>query len=290
MLLNRRTFVAATAAAGLAGPALAAVNSDFFTDIEAKVGGRIGVFAICFSSPGPFIAWRSDERFPMCSTFKAMAAAALLKRVDEGREHLYRFVPYTESDLLPYAPTTRAHVAQGGMKLGDLCQAMLQLSDNGAANLILTAIGGPPGWTRFVRSLTDPLSRLDRTEPTLNTSIPGDPRDTTTPRVMAFDLVRASKVLKDDTRQMLHTWMLGCKTGDARLRRGLPAGWEVADKTGTGDNGTANDIGIAYPPDGSAIVISCYLTGATAVSADAREAAIAQVGALVGQLLGPAHG
>jgi beta-lactamase class A len=274
-------------AAASFGSGLAAAR-DPLAAIEAKVGGRLGVYALDVAS-GRTLAHRAGERFAMCSTFKAMAVAALLNRVDAGKETLDRFIRFGEADLLSYAPVAKAHLAAGGMSLADMCQAAIEYSDNTAANAILAAIGDPGGWTRFVRSLGDAKSRLDRNEPTLNTAIPGDPRDTAVPAAMASDLkhVLLGDALSPASRERLTGWMVDCKTGLARLRAGLPAGWRVADKTGTGENATSNDIAVAWSPRGP-IVITCYLTGARAASADARDAAIADVGRLVAETFG--HG
>jgi beta-lactamase class A len=289
---SRRDVLAGAAASLVAGSAFAA---DGFAAIEARVGGRLGVMALDVAS-GRRLAHRADEPFPMCSTFKAMGAAAALKRVDASQDHLDRFVRYGAADLMSYAPVTKAPVADGGMALGDLLAAAVELSDNPAANLILDAIGGPGGWTAFVRSIGDGASRLDRTEPTLNTSIPGDPRDTTTPAAMARDLVTVllGPALSGASRDRLIGWMVDCKTGAARLRAGLPATWRVGDKTGTGDHGSTNDIAVAWTPTG-AIVIACYFTGAETASADARDGAVAEVGRIVARAfrpdeIGAAHG
>jgi beta-lactamase class A len=275
---SRRCLIAGAAASLCAG--LAAAREPL-VEIEARVGGRLGVAALDVAS-GKRLAWRADERFPMCSTFKAMAVAAVLKRVDAGQERLDRFVRYGQADLLSYAPVTKAHVGEGGMKLADLCAAAIELSDNTAANQILASIGGPAGWTGFVRSLGDSQSRLDRFELALNTAIPGDPRDTATPAAMVGDLmgVLVATALSPASRELLTGWMVNCQTGGARLRAGLPGSWRVADKTGTGENATTNDIAVAWAPAGP-IVIVCYLTGAHQVSADGREAAIADVGRVV---------
>jgi beta-lactamase class A len=275
---SRRTLIAGAAASLCSG--LAAARNPF-AEIEAKVGGRLGVAALDLSS-GRRLGYRAEERFALCSTFKAMAVAAVLARADSGQEQLDRFVRYGASDLLSYAPVTKAHVAEGGMKLVDLCAAAVELSDNTAANLILASLGGPAGWTRFVRSIGDRKSRLDRTELSLNSAIPGDPRDTTTPAAMAADLKATllDRALSQTSRDRLRGWMTACQTGLARLRAGLPTDWQVADKTGTGEQGTANDIAVAWTPNGP-VVIACYLTGAEAAAASARDAAIADVGRLV---------
>ena len=286
-LFSRRSIVAGAAASVWAVPALAA--HDRFAAIEAKVGGRLGVAALDVTS-GARLAHRDDERFPMCSTFKAMAASAVLARVDRGAERLDRFVTYTEADLLSYAPVTRQHVKEGGMALGDLCAAAVELSDNTAANLVLAAAGGPAGWTGFVRSLGDAASRLDRNEPSLNTSVPGDPRDTTTPLAMMSDLKLAvlGKVLSPGSCGRLTGWLVAGQTGGARLRAGLPASWRVGDKTGTGNHGTANDIAVAWTPGGP-IVIASYLTGADRASDAERDSAHADVARIVAETFRP-HG
>ncbi|HEY2710815.1 MAG TPA: class A beta-lactamase [Caulobacteraceae bacterium] len=285
-LASRRTLIAGAAASLCSG--LAAARNPFAA-IEAKVGGRLGVFALD-TATGAKLAYRADERFPMCSTFKAMAVAALLKRVDAGKERLDRFVPFGQADLLSYAPVSKAHIAAGGMKLAELCAAAIEFSDNTAANLILKSIGGPAGWTKFVRSLGDGASRLDRNEPTLNTSIPGDPRDTTTPAAMAHDLSATllGQALSPASRDQLKTWMLATQTGLARLRAGFPTAWQVGDKTGTGDHASTNDIAVAWTPRGP-IVVACYLTGPEAATSAAREAAIADVGRVVAETFRP-HG
>jgi beta-lactamase class A len=277
---SRRMLIVGSAAS--LGSGLAAAR-DPLAAIEAKVGGRLGVVALDVAS-GRRLGWRADERFPMCSTFKAMGVAAMLKRVDAGQERLNRFVRYTEADLLSYAPVTKAQVRDGGMKLADLCAAAVEFSDNTAANLILASIGGPAGWTGFVRSIGDGQSRLDRNEPTLNTAIPGDPRDTTTPAAMAHDLKAAllDGALSPTSRGQLKGWMIAAQTGMARLRAGLPKAWQVGDKTGAGDRATSNDIAVAWSPAGP-IVIACYLTGAEAATAAARDSAIADVGRLVAE-------
>src|SRR5438270_10557069 len=167
-------------------------TSDFanrIRSIEQRTGARIGVTALDTGS-GKGIDYRSEERFPMCSTFKFLAAAVVLKRVDDRQEKLDRFVSYGAKDILEYAPVTKAHLKDGGMTLGALCAAAIEQSDNTAGNLLLDAIGGPNGLTNFVRSLGDRVTRLDRIEPELNSGIPGDERDTTTPAAIWSDIQR----------------------------------------------------------------------------------------------------
>ena len=217
---NRRSFLAALTVAALSLPARAAPSTEErlalankrLADMEAREGGRLGVF-VRDTATGATIEHRADERFPMCSTFKLLAAAAALKRVDQGAERLDRKIAYGPSDLLEYAPVAKAHVAEGGMTVADLCAAAIDWSDNTAGNLILESIGGPAGFTEFARSLGDAVTRLDRNEPTLNESLPGDPRDTTSPRAMAGAM---QKVLVGDACRM--RLAASCKHGSLATR------------------------------------------------------------------------
>lgn len=251
--------------------------------LEKQHGGRLGVMVLDTASNAE-LAHRADERFPMCSTFKLLAAAAILKRVDQGKEQLERKIAYGEQDLLPYAPETRKHVAEGSMGLGDLCAAAVEWSDNTAANLMLQSFGGPEGFTRFVRSLGDKTTRLDRTEPTLNTAMPGDPRDTTSPRSMLADMrhLLLGNALSPRSQQQLEGWMVRCQTGAKRLRAGLPSDWQVGDKTGTGANGTANTVAIIRPPKTAPILATVYYTGSSAPD-DTLNGVHAEVGRIIAE-------
>ncbi|GLS43168.1 beta-lactamase [Methylobacterium brachythecii] len=252
-----------------------------FAGIEASLGGRLGV-AVLEPSSGRALRYRAEERFPLCSTFKLLAAAAILTRVEAGQESLERRIAYQEADLVDYSPTTKARVTEGAMPLADLCEAALTLSDNTAGNLMLAQIGGPSGLTRFLRESGDALTQLDRTEPSLNEALPGDPRDTTSPGSMVANLDRFTlgEALSPGSRERLKSWLLANRTGATRLRAGLPASWRVGDKTGTGDRGTANDVGFLLPPDGAPILAAVYLTGSMA-TAEQRNAAIANVARIV---------
>ena len=259
---TRRAFVYGLAAAIAAPGARAADASSAaarVAAIEAAAGGRLGV-AVIDAAGTRRLAHRADERFAMCSTFKALAVAAALKRVDAGADKLDRMIAYGPADLLEYAPVSKAHVADGAMSLADICAAAIQWSDNTAANLILKTIGGPPAVTAFARALGDSVTRLDRDEPTLNTAIPGDPRDTTSPAAMAADLraLILGDALSPASRHRLEAWMAGDKVADKRLRAGLPADWGVADKTGTGDHGVANTIAILRPPARPPLFVAVY--------------------------------
>jgi beta-lactamase class A len=224
--------------------------------IEQQSGGRLGV-AVLDTASGLRAGVRADERFPMCSTFKCLAAAAVLERVDRGQSRLDQVIRFAAKDVVANSPMTKDHVASG-MTLADICAAALTLSDNTAGNMLLREIGGPAGLTRFARSLGDEVTRLDRWEVELNEAIPGDPRDTTTPAAMLKNLQRLilGDALSKESRQKLTDWMLANKTGDARLRAGLPRDWRVADKTGAGERGTTNDIGVLWPPGRKPILVT----------------------------------
>ena len=288
-MITRRDLIRATA---LAPFALATTRTIFAAGLTARLRelettsrGRLGV-AILDATTGTLDGHRSGERFPMCSTFKVLAAAAALARVDRGRERLDRRIPFGEKDLLEYAPVTRARVTEGAMSLADLCDAAVTVSDNTAANLILAAIGGPAGLTAYLRRLGDQLTRLDRTEPSLNQARPGDPRDTTTPEAMARSLNKLllGNALSSASRDRLIAWLVATKTGAARLRAGLPSDWRVGDKTGTGNHGSTNDVAIVWPAGHGPLVIAVYLTETTAPTA-AGEAIIADVARLVASSL-----
>lgn len=251
--------------------------------IEARLGGRLGVAALDTHS-GAHVEHRAAERFPMCSTFKFLLVAAILSRVDAHREELDRFLPYTKADLLDYAPIAQAHVQEGGMTISMLCAAAIEYSDNTAANLLLATLGGPPGVTAYARSLGDPVTRLDRDEPSLNTALAGDPRDTTTPSAMLDDMRKLlinPGALSSDARNVLGAWMIGNATGAAGLRAGLPSAWRVGQKTGSGRNGSTNDIAVCWPPHRAPILVTAYFTGSSASSADCS-AGLAEVGRMVG--------
>jgi beta-lactamase class A len=283
--VTRRSVL--TAAAACFVPAVAEADTTAeaararIAAIEKRDGGRLGV-AIFDSGSGRHIEFRAQERFPMCSTFKILAAAAILKRVDNGQERLDRKIPYGPGDLQDYAPITKAHVGEGGMMLADLCAAAIQWSDNTAANLLLHAIGGPSNVTRYARSLGDTITRLDRDEPTLNTAIPGDARDTTSPRAMLRDMktILLGFELSPPSRQQLLAWMIEDKVGSKRLRAGLPPTWRIGDKTGSGDNGTTNTVGIVWPPDRPPILVTVYYTGSSA-TVDVRNAAHAEIARII---------
>ncbi|NPU15120.1 class A beta-lactamase [Bradyrhizobium sp. 83002] len=267
-------------------PAMAADLQATVANIEIDSGGRLGV-ALLDTASGALSGHRLDERFPMCSTFKVLLAAAILTKVDAGAEQLSQRLPITQADILSYAPVTKLHVGTSGLSIGELCEATVTLSDNTAANLLLATLGGPVGLTRAIRGFGDAITRLDRIEPALNESVAGDPRDTTTPAAMAQTLAKLTtgNTLSGASRDVLNGWLIGCKTGAAKLRAGLPASWRVGDKTGAGDNGSSNDVAVIWPTGRGPVIVTSYLTE-TKAGDDKRNAAHAAVGRAVAAALG----
>ncbi|MFT3728738.1 MAG: class A beta-lactamase [Terricaulis sp.] len=258
-----------------------------FAAIERRLGGRLGVAALNTANGATLTHW-ANERFAMCSSFKWLLAAAVLRAEQEERLRADQHVFYTTADLLPNSPRTEEHARRGSMSIDDLCAAAVEVSDNCGANLLLTQIGGPTqGFTRFVRSIGDTVTRLDRTETALNENAPNDPRDTSTPAAMAQTLQRVlttDAALNDANREKLIGWMVASETGLTRLRAGLPKDWRAGDKTGAsaGQHNATNDVAIAWPPGKPPIVIVCYMSDSTA-DLDARTAAHAEVARIVAQ-------
>lgn len=227
--MRRRQFLAGLLAV-TAEPALGQVRSGrrpplafdpALAAIERRHGGRLGVFALDTGSRR-ILAWRADERFTMCSTFKGLLAAQLLARVDAGEEKLERKLFYGPGDLLVGSPVTTAHVDEGALSIGILARAIVETSDNTAANLLMRALGGPESLTRFLRTLGDEATRADRYEPDANLY---DPLlDTTTPRAITLTTRRIllGNVLTPKSRKMLEGWMIAATPGKGRLRAALP--------------------------------------------------------------------
>ena len=287
---TRRTFLQLFtfgAAATVLRPSLIAQPATPFGDLPAKLaalertgGGRLGV-AVLDTGSGSIAGHRLAERFPMCSTFKVLLVSAVLREVDVGREPLDRLLPVPAKPLVPHSPLTEPH-AGGTMTIGDLCHAALVESDNTATNLLLGSLGGPVAITRFARSIGDTVTRIDRTEPSLNEAVPGDSRDTTSPAAMAGDLRRLllGDVLQAGSRARLKNWMVENRYGLDRLRANLPADWGAADKTGSNGETTSNDIAVYWPPDRAPLVVTAYLTECPGSDAH-RAAVLASVGRLV---------
>ena len=286
-MLTRRQF--GSSAMALAGsfvlPGIAAAAStrtaalvEAIARLESTSRGRLGV-CLLDTRTGVAVHRRGDERFPMCSTFKVLASAALLKDAGRQLDRLDRRVRIAQEDIVENSPVTGAHVGGDGMSLRDLCEAAITRSDNTAGNLLLNNIGGTAGLTGFARSLGDAVTRLDRIEPGLNEAAADDPRDTTTPNAMAADYRRLlfGDVLSVEARDLLVNWLVANKTGDSRLRAGLPQGWRIGDKTGAGEHGTTNDVAVVWPPGRAPLIISAYLTRA-ALDPNGRNEVIANVG------------
>jgi beta-lactamase class A len=268
-----------------AAPGRVRDTEDRLSDLERRYGARLGIWARN-TRTGHVVAHRAGERFAMCSTFKAFAAAAILRDQDRCAP-LDRLIAYPPADLLPNSPRTEEHIGTG-MTVGELCAAAIQYSDNTAGNLLLRQIGGPAGLTRFFRSLGDPVSRLDRWETDLNTAIPGDPRDTTTPQALGRTLERLAlgDALTGTDRTRLVDWMKGNTTSAERFRAGLPQGWVVADKTGTGDYASAHDVGVAWTTRNTPLVLTVLSSRATA-DAPVDNALIADAARIVARGLAP---
>ncbi|MGI0523880.1 class A beta-lactamase [Rhizobium giardinii] len=267
--LSRRSFIIGSSLllpiAGLgAGPAFSAENdiNRQLASLEKRTGGRLGVSVLDTKSNVSF-GHRQDERFAMCSTFKALAAAFVLARVDKGQETLRRRIVVSKADLHAHSPVAEKHVGDG-MTVGELCDAAVTYSDNAAANLILASFGGPAGLTAWLRSIGDETTRLDRTEPALNEAKPGDPRDTTTPAAMMRTLGKLllEDVLSPSSRDQFAAWLVANRTGDRRLRAGLPTNWTIGEKTGTSGHGEAGDVGFMRPPKSQTILASVYIAEA----------------------------
>ena len=246
---------------------------------EIALSARVGA-AVLDTATGQSWGYHAVQRFPMDSTHKAFSCAALLAKVDKGEASLDRRVTFVATDIEPYSPITENRIAPDSMSLSELCAASLGVSDNTAANFVLAADGGPGGVTAFLRTLGDQTSRLDRTEPDLNEAAPGDPRDTTTPAAAMADLdkILLATVLKPKSRERLTQWMIADRVAAPLLRAALPEDWRIADKTGNGGHGSRGIVAVMWPPDRAPLVAAIYLTD-TKASLDARNAAIARIGA-----------
>ncbi len=264
------------------------ISSRFETQIrelERKNGGRIGVSALN-TATNQRLDYRGDERFALCSTFKLLLVAAVLARVDDRTENLQRVISYTAADILEYAPITRKNLQTGKMTIADLSAAAIQYSDNTAANLLFKTIGGPEGLTRYIRSLADTTTQMDRIEPDLNTNQANDKRDTTTPSAMMMIMQKLliENTLSPSSKQQLIAWLIGNTTGDSKLRAGVNSRWKIGDKTGAGDNGASNDVAIIWPPDQKPLLVAAYYSEST-LSTEEKNAVIAQIGRIVSNAL-----
>ncbi|KAF0653327.1 Beta-lactamase [Cyanobium sp. Copco_Reservoir_LC18] len=282
-LVSAMAGVVAAAPAGSPAAAEAALAA-----LEARSGGRLGVFAIDTAS-GARIGHRAGERFPLCSTFKAILAGAVLHRSQRQPGFLEQRIRFGRQDLVSHSPVAEQHL-EGGLTVAEMAAATVQTSDNTAANQLMARLGGPAGLTAFARSIGNRTFRLDRWETALNSAIPGDPRDTDTPAGMGTSLqaLVLGTALGPPQRQRLQDWLIGTTTGDRRVRAGVPSGWRVGDKTGTcGAYGTANDVAVLWPPDRAPIVLAVFHTQADPAAA-AQDGVIAEAAAIVAGAFRPA--
>lgn len=284
-MLSRRDFLEVITVFSLPGflqaaPAGLSNLPAAFATLEQTNGGRLGV-AVLDTATGQRAEYRADERFPLCSTFKFLLVTAILQRVDRHRESLDRAVSIPPQPLLFNSPLTEPNAGRT-MTIAALCHAALTRSDNTAANLLLETIGGPPGITRFARTLGDPVTRLDRWETSLNEALAGDPRDTTSPGAMVRDLqsVLLGNVLSRSSRDRLVRWMTANLTGLDRLRANLPPDWRAADKTGANGEHTSNDIAMLWPGRRPPLIVAAYITQCAGPESK-RAAMLAAIGALV---------
>ncbi|KOV87140.1 class A beta-lactamase [Nocardia sp. NRRL S-836] len=288
MGVNRRVALALGAGAALAVAVPAQAQASPITgrlrDLEQQHGARLGVFASDTGS-GRTVLYRSNERFPICSVFKTLVAGAVLRRDQDGAL-LDKVLRYTQAevDKAGYGPITgKPENLANGMTVRALCEATITYSDNAAANLLLRELGGPSAVTRFCRSIGDPVTRLDRWEPELNSAEPWQECDTTSPRAIGQSYARLTvghALERPDARQ-LTDWLLANTTGANRLRAGLPGEWRLGDKTGTGSYGTTNDVGITWPPGRAPIVVAVLATKPADPKAGADEPLVAKAAALV---------
>ncbi|OKI04826.1 class A beta-lactamase [Streptomyces sp. CB02923] len=258
--------------------AAAKARHDRLMELEQKYDARLGVYALD-TGTGTVIAHRADERFAFCSTFKGLAAAAVLHH--NPLSHLDEVITYGKDDLMKHAPVTARHVTTG-MTIRQLCDAAVRYSDGTAGNLLLRDIGGPARLTAYARELGDTVTRIDRIEPAISEATPGDPRDTTSPRAFGTNYRKMvlGSALPAEKRAFLRDLLLRNTTGAQRIRAGVPRGWTVADKTGTGDYGTLNDIAIVWPPKAAPLVIA-IMSNRAAQDAAYHQAVIAEAAAHV---------
>ncbi|WP_306143256.1 class A beta-lactamase [Roseibium sp. MMSF_3412] len=248
-------------------------------DIEARLSARVGV-AVIDTQTGKTWLNKGDERFPLNSTFKAFLCAALLDAAAKGTADPEREVVVKESDIVSYSPVTEKRVGGQSFSIAELCEVTVTISDNAAANLVMAELGGPESVTEYMRQIGDDKTRIDRWEPDSNTGIPGDVRDTTTPRAAAETLRKLvlGDALDPEARTTLTAWLEGNKVGKATLRAGIPKSWRIADKTGAGANGSRNNIAVIWPEGRAPLVIAIYITQTTAAF-QTRNKAIADIGA-----------
>jgi len=288
MTTRRQWLAGALGAVGAlaAGSASAESPDKALKRIRERIGGRIGVHALD-SQSGKRWGMDDNSRYAMASTFKLPLAAALLWQVDRKAFTLDHALAIKATDLLPNSPAVEAKLTAGvdAMTIRELCGAIVTQSDNAAANVLLNGIGGPPAFNQFMRTIGDEVTRLDRHEPALNTNLPGDPHDTTSPRVMVDNMLKifTQDVLSIPSRALLIDWMIASRTGMDRVRAGLPRSWNPGDKTGTGENGAFNDLVVAYPPRRRPVFAAVYMSDSK-LGPKELAAAHAEIGTLLAKV------
>jgi beta-lactamase class A len=252
--------------------------------IETRLDARIGV-SVHDTNSRKTIQYKGDQRFPLTSTFKALACAAVLARVDANEEDLNRAILIQPQDIVTYSPTTEKYINKT-MTIAELCAATITLSDNTAGNLILKSIGGPEGFTQFMRKLGDRATQLSRWEPELNEATPGDVRDTTTPNAIIKSLNRLllGNKLSASSKLQLTQWMIDDKVANGLMRSILPSDWKIGDKTGAGAYGSRAIVAIIWPPKQKPVLVSIYITQ-TKTSMDERNQAIVDISNVIKDLL-----
>jgi beta-lactamase class A len=255
-----------------------------FGRLETQFDARLGVYAVDTGS-GQVIEHRADDRFPFCSTFKALAAGALLARIEPA--DLDRELAYTSADIVANSPIAEQHLNEGSMSIRETIDAAVRYSDNTAANLMFVELGGPAGLEQDMRAIGDQVTEMERIETDLSEGVPGDIRDTSTPRAMAANLAKyvLGDVLPTDDRALLTDLLRRNTTGDAVIRAGVPADWVVGDKTGTGGYGVRNDIAVLWPPNRAPIVLA-VLTSRDKKDAEHDDKLIAEAAKTVVTALG----
>ncbi|MFI0819943.1 class A beta-lactamase [Streptomyces sp. NPDC021098] len=277
---------ASTPAAASSAPAAKPAAKPYSGELKAlerRYDARLGIYAID-TGTGREVAYRDGERFGFHSTFKAISAAAVLRKY--GLSGMDKVITYSRDDLVDNSPITEKHV-DTGMTLRELCDAAVRYSDNTAANLMFDALGGPKALEREVRSVGDDVTRMDRVEPDLSRWTPDEKRDTTTPRALAKDLrtFALGDVLRTPERAQLTTWLKTNTTGDALIRAGVPKGWEVGDKTGSGFGyGARNDIAVVWRP-GAAPLVMAVLTNRPGADDEHDDKLIADAASVVADSL-----
>lgn len=283
-MITRRELISAVVAAAIAADAQAAERPETaLKNIQKRIGGRLGVHVLD-SQSGRRFGIDENSRYAMASTFKVALAASLLWQVDRKAFTLEHRLPIAKSDLLPNSPAVEVKLMStaDAMTVRELLAAAVAQGDNAATNILLRAMGGPSAVTEFFRTLGDMTTRLDRFEIELNSNIADDPRDTTTPRAMVDSLLAifTRDVLALPSRALLIDWMTASKTGQDRLRAGLPKSWNSGDKSGSGANGAVNDVAITYPPGRRPIFIAVYMSDSKLTTPELN-AAHAEIGRIV---------